>query len=117
VTQREINKVIRKWKKILRLEDWIITAEKFKSTSDSLAKCSITSERKTCRISLFFPHQDLDGTEQNIETSIVHEMVHIYFDPFWPNDPDKQRAKVLLIEHAVDALSEALVRCSCPKTT
>ena len=112
MTKRDIQKIVRKWQKILKLEDWDITVvtQRGKKAAGFLGQNEITTERKVCRISLSIPHKESHGEDADIETTIVHELIHIFFDPFYPVNPKRDKEKVILVEHAVEAISLALVR-------
>ena len=43
---------------------------------------------------------------------MVHELVHCWFDPFFPTNPTRNKARVRLVENAVDAIATALVQRS-----
>lgn len=109
---RELERCLREWKKLLRLSDWeiTITRKKRKSSEDPLALSSISFERKVSRISFWFPHVDKDGSTVDPRSTLVHELLHIFYDPWYPYDKEKplNKPRVLLIEHSVESLALAL---------
>jgi hypothetical protein len=73
--------------------------------------CERVPERKVARISVWFPHVERRGEPADIEDTILHEMVHIYFEPFYPDGQDvKSIAARLAVEDGVVAVTSALLK-------
>ena len=107
----DVSKYVRKWQRRLYLQDWEIkTVVCDKDDIDgSLARATIVGERRSCTIQVSWPHTNLLGEPDDLEHTIVHELVHCWFDPFYPADPIRHKHKVLVLENAADAIAMALV--------
>lgn len=110
---------MREWKSRLGLKDWHAEMD-FKplDAMPNMATNAVTYERRHCRIELRWPHLDSTGKPDDIEQTIVHELLHCWFDPWYPRDPIRQRHRTLVLENAVEAIATALVeakRSSVPK--
>lgn len=112
MTKKTITRYVEKWKKILNLTNWSVVVKIHNDVnSNALARAEIVYERRSVRLHLYFPHVDRDGKQEDLENSIVHELVHIFFDPFWPlhSEASANRQRVLMIENAVDDITDALI--------
>jgi len=114
MNQRKLDKIRREWQKILRLQDWRIkirfaTAEELKEATDAdaIGGCQSLVEAREANL-LLLPPEALnpnDEREQDIENTIVHELLHCHFAAFKSDDSQVQLAQ----EQAIEAISEALV--------
>jgi hypothetical protein len=78
---------IKKWQKILRIQEWEIGLEflsglemqKLMGSDDYNASCGRTTENKTAMISI-----NCESPQMNdeLENSIIHELLHIVFDEY-----------------------------------
>ena len=100
------------WQKILRLQDWNVVA-KIKRQSgvkeNSQAHCSWTIQNKQATVIILDPidyPEDL-SFPQDMEHSLVHELLHLHFCPF---DDEVDTPKEIAIEQAVDLIACALIK-------
>ena len=113
--QAELDGCVVKWQKILRLQDWDIRA-KIAATTRELgidppdAMVNVNHKRR-CATILLNPepgaHKDIWPVDQ--EQNVVHELVHIFTEPFWPEDKGEDSCKWMLAEQCVDSLANALI--------
>lgn len=97
---------LRHWQGALGLLDWTIGL-KLKSPDDlngSLGNCDANSNRRIATINV----RTLESTpdHEDIEATIVHELLHLYFD--FGSDGDESYQSVRL-EQGVDRLADVLV--------
>ena len=99
------------WKKELRLSDWDIKLEVVRShvfEHDYVGDCGVSLSNKTAHIRLMDPI-DVAGTEWfplDQEEVLVHELLHIHMEPFFPKDGN---ALNFTGEQAIEAIAKALV--------
>ena len=100
----QYKKLLSFWKKLLRLQDWEIEVKEMipDAEQEHVGEVAFVLERKYAQISLLSPQ----ATDEDIEDTLVHELIHIHLAPFWPEE-DAQ--KVVLAEQAVDSLARAFV--------
>ncbi len=113
MTQTELEQLCREWQEILSLRDWdvkpsIKRGRDFASSGNE-AEINWELQTRTATIYILDPIDYPDDTkwEQDIESSLVHELLHIYFAPF--NATDGTLEKVAQ-EQAINAISLALVK-------
>ncbi len=113
ITDRHLKRWVKKWQKILRLEDWDIRIElvrQYDLEPEDQARVKRLSTQRKAKIEIVDPGDygpDQLSGPQDIEQTIVHELVHVYFvglDKF-------EGAAMTLYEQAVDSLATALVNC------
>lgn len=111
MTKREARALLVEWKERLQLKDWEIGMVfcSPRELPDKMADNTIVSERRDAKIRLLWPHLDPRGEPDDVEHTLVHELVHCWFDSFYPGNPARSKHKVLVIENAVDAIAKALV--------
>lgn len=109
MTKRQVTRLVKEWQKTLHLVDWQIILE-FKTIEqlpEQLALVAITSERKVARIFLRWPHKDNHGQEDNVEATIIHELLHCHFDALLPVNIEKKKHQMILLEQAIDLVASA----------
>ena len=111
MTKRAASALVEEWAHRLGLGGWEVIVRFVSRTKAPLdmAQATITGDRRVCRIDLRWPHRNNNGESDDLEQTIVHELVHCWFDPWFPTNPAKQKARVRLVENAVDAIAVALV--------
>lgn len=85
MTNQKLQSLVKKWQKILKLQDWEVTA-RFASqyefmTPKAEGQSTTNWHYRICRIKILKP-QEYDfttGYEQDIEETIVHELLHPWF--------------------------------------
>ncbi|SRR5229473_2248000 len=109
-SQRKLDGLRREWQKLLRLQDWKITAKFVNSdeiAEDRVGECNHLAEAREADINILLPSSDEVVTErdQDVENTLVHELLHCHFAPF----RDEDRAVVVQHEQAIEAITEALL--------
>lgn len=98
------------WKKILRLQDWIvdlkIARERDFVLKDANAEISLNEEHKLAFVKILDPVDfDIDQlSPQDMEESLVHELLHIHFWPLRVGTGDNTAE-----EQAINMIAGALV--------
>jgi hypothetical protein len=116
VSQRKLTSWRREWQKRLHLLDWKIECsfadlEFLKEITDiacPIGACEHFAETKAARIWVLQPSEwqkEPDEREQDIEDTVVHELLHCQFAPF-KYESDIER---LYIEQTIEALTAALL--------
>ena len=102
-TKKKVNKLCRKWQKILRLQDWnidVILTSDSEALRGSHGVCQSDIAKKNCFISI-----DCSDSNNNVHLTLVHELLHLHFLGFEPQalkDPDNKNS-ILTIEDYTDA--------------
>ena len=105
------------WKKVLRLQDWNVDIEvrrKHEMADPHCIGCiRIFDEGKDAKIHLLSPvdlvtveEAFIDHEELNYDITLVHELLHLHFQPFAEDD---STYKGICQEQAINILSRALV--------
>ena len=109
--------VCRQWQKILRLEDWDIQVDIRSSVDMRLTNSLATVERfgrkRRAHIELLDPREfrQADNTgDLDVESSIVHELLHIYTQPMMRKCPKDSELEAE--EQAIHAISMALLKAA-----
>jgi len=77
---------------------------------DASGRINVVAPRKAANIQLSdpdFPKSPDVFTDCDWENTIVHELIHIHFDPFLPEDSDSLEYE--MAEMAIDQLAKAFV--------
>ena len=114
MNEPELQELCRKWQTILRLQDWDVEAVFVRQSEleDADARIFPTLARKEAKIKILDPidfHGERlkdSGTPTNIEMLLVHELLHLHFEPFWDNEEQKHE---LEMEQAIHSLAKSLV--------
>lgn len=108
----DLDALVNKWQALLRLRDWNVQAKYVHRADmvnvDALGECDPDSHAKHAAIRILYPDEQPDelaymGGEP--ERVLIHELIHLHFDPFWPR---KHNADVRAYEQAINMLSDAL---------
>ena len=107
MTQKQARKLCREWQRRLRLQDWQVelSFRRFHEMSgDTRGDCYMSMEQRIARIDILNPKDARpDAPPYDLEQTIVHELLHLHFEPFWRNK------KRLELEQAIEAIAFALV--------
>jgi len=112
MTVKELGKLLSYWKNRLGLQPWTIelALANVLASSNAEAEIEINWETETARITILSPEiyreRGLLG-DQNIERSIVHELLHIIFEPIDPED--RQSLEWKMFEQAIDRVAKAFI--------
>ena len=112
MTQDELQSLCSEWQKTLRLQDWDIRArfvKHYRFPQSKQGEVSCVEEQKTALIRILVPEDYEPDQEwpQDIEQTLVHELVHVHFIAF--TDSEKGSAKDLALEQGVELTAWALV--------
>jgi len=108
--KRDLERLVKKWQPILRLEDWDIEISfgNFEQTKGAAALCEWTLNEKKAEITVLprrkWPNNFLG--KGDYETTVVHELEHLHaarFDRFKPGSL-RDEALELMIERNAEAL-------------
>lgn len=121
MTQEELEALCRTWQKRLRLQDWTVKVRIVRrhelDHADIQGQVTWVLSRREALIKLLDPIDYLPDCvlPQDLETTLVHELVHLYFAPF---DAEDGTLEDIYQEQAIDGLSKALVELasSCNST-
>lgn len=89
ITVKEINALIRRWKRDLKLRDWDICAElsTMEELGDAYGECQPVLHNRTALIRLA-----VDMPREMLEQIVVHEMLHCHTAALPTINADAQRA-------------------------
>lgn len=111
-TQDELESLLSEWQRRLRLQDWTVKIQLRRrhdmSMDDSAGVCRWQLAKKLACVEIMDPH-DYDpgsfGWAQDVERTLVHELLHLHFAPFATHDQPVDTAQ----EQAIDLIAGALV--------
>lgn len=109
-TNEELQIACAEWQKRLRLQDWIVKARiariKEMDDQEAGAECNPYLKRKIAAIrirdSIDMPDKMI--IEQDMEWDLVHELLHLHFQPLNTEDSDE-----IALEQAVDVLAHSFI--------
>src|SRR4051812_49909101 len=109
MTEKELEALLAEWQAVLRLQDWVVKVRLAESDLlNGVAHCAATSNRKLATIRISDPEglpRDGDG-DRDMEADLVHELLHLHFDPFAPSDWTSPQG--VAMEQAIDLIAGAL---------
>lgn len=103
----------KEWQKILRLQDWIVSTSIERGRDFNLEKsqgeCSWNIQTKLAKIRVLDPSDYPPGSmiEQDMEQTLVHELLHLHYAPFDNFNYDSLENTAL--EQSIDSIAMALV--------
>jgi hypothetical protein len=105
------------WQSKLRLMDWrinlTVVPKKYANQSGEMSygMTKVDSRLKCATIYIMDPKED-EMAEKELEATVVHELLHLYFDPYpWGKDESRD----VVMEQAVDGVAIALMKLAHPK--
>ena len=113
LTEDELREKCAEWQRILRLQDWdvIVTVERASNmrVSEVNGECEWTLQTKQARIRILDPIDYPDNIKwpQDMEQTLVHELLHLHFAPF--DRFDRESLEHVTMEQAIDLIAGALV--------
>lgn len=111
LTEKELNDLCKEWQETLRLQNWDIEVHIVRARDMSLAGCGGTCnahlQRANAFIEILDPIDYEDPEAQDMETTLVHELLHIHLWPFDKTESGNLENDAL--ERAVIQISRALV--------
>lgn len=114
-TQAALNRAIELWKERLQLRDWTIYArivDQWDVVNElGSVKVHLVARQAFVDLAPKSAHEALmfKGQLADMERSLVHEMIHIYFHPIWPAGEESDSLKIQMGELAVDGLANVIV--------
>lgn len=106
------------WQKVLKLQDWQISIKyerfhKMRDAKGALVWGTVTTipSCKRAQVNVLTPSDCQGTTEQDIEETIVHELLHIHINEVLRNREDE-----IAEERTINALAEACVLLRRGKT-
>jgi hypothetical protein len=118
ITQKTLDVWLKKWQKILRLEDWDIKVflqrEYAISAKGASGCCDYQLTKKSGSIQILDPidYHPRAVHPDDAEATLVHELIHFHFAPFFvkaSSDVDEDNYASNAMEVAVDTLARALI--------
>ncbi len=113
VGERTIRRLVRKWQKILRLQDWRIVVkvveEKEMTAPGRWAEIGCEPDRLVATMDVrrpAFTKEDREMGDADVEATIVHELLHV---PLRGIGNYRDKLKMQLEEQAVERLTAALI--------
>ncbi|MBO0962008.1 hypothetical protein J1P26_20080 [Neobacillus sp. MM2021_6] len=109
LTEEQLQEKLIEWQKRLRLQDWIIKARicRIHNIPNEAMACVIpTLSKKMALIKILDPN-DYDPDlvfPQDMENSLVHELLHLHFEPLGLDD-DKHTE----LEQAIECIASGLL--------
>ena len=100
---RDFNRLVLHWKKTLRLMDWDIDIFRSSPEVSNTELHGVTKAshfQRFAQIQIFNSHM---MTDEELEVTLVHELLHCYF-------PDTNPEMRMLVEQGVETLSQVLVQ-------
>ena len=114
VSQTQLVRACRRWQKVLGLTEWKIKCQLVRpedlEDDDNQGECAVSFGNREASIKILHPDHYPTTTifPQDWESTLVHELIEIYFDPF---NVDKGPMN-LIQEQAIQALADGFVRVS-----
>lgn len=119
IDQPQLERWLKKWQAVLRLQDWHIAVEikRDRDMDGALGRTNYRRKTKEGVIRILSPldanPNTLYPTDHDYELTLVHELLHFHFAPFYvpaPDDPDETDAVHVAQELAIDLIAGALVK-------
>ena len=111
-TKEELLPVLRKWKKILKLNNWEILAEIVREdcmdNRGDAGEVNYYMETGYAEIKLLDQVDWASKQPHDMEKDLVHELLHLHFAPFRPEDGES--LQFIMWERAVETLARILVK-------
>ena len=106
---KNLSKLSAKWQKILRLQDWEVDINFYRSrdftNSDALEECTFNINARDAVIKILDPI-DFE-TEYDIEEVVVHELLHLHFAQW---TVDNNYICPTSAEQGIDCIAQALIK-------
>lgn len=112
ISQRKLNSIKLEWQRKLRLQDWRIKIDfadaefiKEEAGIEAIGACEAHAEPRRAQIWILQDTSELQEEQQDVEETVLHELLHCHFAAFRTADPMNQ----LQIEQIIEVISEALL--------
>lgn len=113
LSNEELRTKCAEWQKVLRLQDWIVDVGISRSRNMKMERCQAEIEpclpKRMASIRILDPvDYPRDSAEpQDMELSLVHELLHIHLFPLFADREDEMR--MVAEEQAIEAISRGLI--------
>jgi len=111
----ELQELLVKWQKRLRLQDWDVKVfyKRHWDLPEAVdGQCRVVPTLKRAYIYVIDPEHHEPSSEEidqhSEELILIHELLHIYFDPWMRDETNKDR--ITMMEVAIQKIAEALTR-------
>lgn len=116
MTQKQADRLVAKWQKRLRLQDWRITVE-LTDVTTLKAKMGYRVDacvewQKTLKKATLWTVADPKEVQDPLEQNIIHELMHLQFVEF---NVSQANAKHTALEQAIDLTAWALYLTEYPE--
>ena len=111
MTQTDLEKLLAKWQRLLRLQDWNIQVRFVRGheIDDCQARIKHNDNYKCAIVKLRDPQDWPPGDwPEDSESDLVHELLHLHMSPFDGSKADTQEA--VCLEQAIECITQALVK-------
>lgn len=112
-TPEELTALCREWQERLRLQDWRVRVRYSKEFEidgkQARVDAKLYFKAAVIYINPFVENDDPDANYCPIELRVIHELVHLHWEPIWPKCKRDSIAWDMA-EAAVDSLAWALYR-------
>ena len=114
-SQEELQEKLKTWQKRLRLQDWIIKVHIVRGRDMKLEECqaevSWTIAKKTATVRIIDPlDYPSDVTDpQDMENSLIHELLHLHLAPITGGDVDG--VFHIAEEQAIESITSGIISC------
>lgn len=110
MTYKELSKLVREWQKRLRVQDWAVYLRKA-ALNGCHAQISMNAQAKSAHLEIDIQsHFDQEGkAEEDIEATIVHELLHLQFELIPGLLPGQDSVEMNLFEAGLELTAQALV--------
>lgn len=114
LTEQELKEKCLEWQKILNLQDWDIKPGIYRNsrfeTVGSQAECNWVLKKKMATIRIVDPVDYPNNIQwpQDMEQSLVHELVHLHIAPF--DESKSGSLEEIMMEQATDLIAKAMVK-------
>ena len=112
VSQEELKKLCEEWRERLRLQAWDVDVGIYRASEFEIPNCCGENEwgnrnyMSTIRIldPVDYPKSNF---KQDMEITLVHELLHLHFEAFEPKDKDTLQYDIM--ERTIDRLAHTMV--------
>lgn len=101
------------WQRKLRLQDWIIDAkivrQRDMSQPDRVGEISSSIHNKVALISILDPIDYDDWGKQDMESTLVHELLHLHFSGISYHFGNDDNVYHVMEEQAIESITSGLI--------
>lgn len=113
-SQEQLEEKLLYWQENLRLRDWIIKVtikrQREMSQSNRLGEVEFNIYTKTAMISVLDPIDYDDWGKQDMENTLVHELLHLHFSEINYHFGGQEDVYSVLEEQAIESIAHGLIK-------